>query len=209
MCPSRAHAAQGTFRPPILKTYKRNKDMTIADIRKTEESREGSMNVVHLIKEGSFYHANDWSAWLMTKFPIGEAINKPMVVTAKKTKDDYIHAFVGFPATSIGKYIPNDGSVGFSPVSDSQIDVVFSHVDFGEATMTDIRKQVDEWKGTLPIQESKKHRREDRDIQVQAPRITRICDIIQRIIAVPLEDISPRDAYNILRDLRRDISAIF
>lgn len=167
------------------------------------------MNVVHLIKEGSFYHANDWSAWLMTKFPIGEAINKPMVVTAKKTKDDYIHAFVGFPATSIGKYIPNDGSVGFSPVSDSQIDVVFSHVDFGEATMTDIRKQVDEWKGTLPIQESKKHRREDRDIQVQAPRITRICDIIQRIIAVPLEDISPRDAYNILRDLRRDISAIF
>ena len=43
-----------------------------------EEEREGSLRVVHLQKEGSFYHANDWSAWLMTKYPIGEAVNKDM-----------------------------------------------------------------------------------------------------------------------------------
>ena len=88
--------------------------MTIADIIKLETDRNNSFNVVHLIKEGNFYHANDWSAWLMTKFPIGEAINKPMNVTAKKLKDGYIHAFVGFPVTSIGKYVPNDGSVTFN-----------------------------------------------------------------------------------------------
>jgi hypothetical protein len=38
--------------------------MTIAEIRKIEEEREGSLGVIHLQKEGSFYHANDWSAWL-------------------------------------------------------------------------------------------------------------------------------------------------
>jgi hypothetical protein len=80
--------------------------MTIAEIRKIEEEREGSLGVIHLQKEGSFYHANDWSAWLMTKYPIGEAANKPMTVTAKKLKDGYIHAFVGFPATSLAKYVP-------------------------------------------------------------------------------------------------------
>jgi len=32
-----------------------------------EEEREGSLSVVHLQKEGSFYHANDWSAWLMMR----------------------------------------------------------------------------------------------------------------------------------------------
>lgn len=55
--------------------------MTIADIIKIESDREGKANVVHLIKDGNFYHANDWSAWLMTKFPIGEAATKPMRVT--------------------------------------------------------------------------------------------------------------------------------
>ena len=100
--------------------------MTIAEIRKLEEDREGKLNIVHLQKEGSFYHANDWSAYLMTKYPIGEALNKPMAVTAKKLKDGYIHAFVGFPATSIGKYVPNDGSISFTPVSDTQIDVTLN-----------------------------------------------------------------------------------
>ena len=42
--------------------------MTITEIRKIEEERKDQLDVVHLIKEGSFYHANDWSAWLMTKY---------------------------------------------------------------------------------------------------------------------------------------------
>jgi hypothetical protein len=112
--------------------------MTIAEIRKIEEEREGSLGVIHLQKEGSFYHANDWSAWLMTKYPIGEAVNKPMTVTAKKLKDGYIHAFVGFPATSLAKYVPNDGSVEFKPVSDMQIDVTLN-LDFGDASVEDVR----------------------------------------------------------------------
>lgn len=182
--------------------------MTIAEIRKIEEEREGSLGVIHLQKEGSFYHANDWSAWLMTKYPIGEAANKPMTVTAKKLKDGYIHAFVGFPATSLAKYVPNDGSVEFKPVSDTQIDVTLN-LDFGDATVEEVRAMVEEWKNSLPLSENKKQHREDRDVQSQVPRITRISDIIARIVSLPMEDLSPREAYDILRDLRRDVSAIF
>ena len=83
----------------------------------------------------------------MTKFPIGEAINKPMNVTAKKLKDGYTHAFVGFPVTSLGKYVPNDGSVTFVPVSDEQIDVTLN-VDFGDATIEDVRAQATHQRGT-------------------------------------------------------------
>ena len=173
-----------------------------------EEEREGSLRVVHLQKEGSFYHANDWSAWLMTKYPIGEAVNKPMNVTAKRLKDGYIHAFVGFPATSLTKYVPNDGSLVFKPVSDNQIDVTLN-IDFGEATVQQIREMVEEWKDSLPIADTKKQHREDRNVESQAPRITRITDILARIVSLPMEDLSPREAYDILRELRRDISAIF
>ena len=182
--------------------------MTIAEIRKLEEDRDGKLNIVHLQKEGSFYHANDWSAYLMTKYPIGEALNKPMAVTAKKLKDGYIHAFVGFPATSIGKYVPNDGSISFTPVSDTQIDVTLN-LDFGEATVEQVREMVDEWKESLPLAENMKQHRDDHNIQTQAPRITKISDIIGRILSIPMEDISPKQAYDILRELRRDVAAIF
>lgn len=182
--------------------------MTIAEIRKIEEERIGTTNVVHLLKEGSFYHACDWSAWLMTKHPIGEAVNRPMVITAKKLKEGYIHAFVGFPATSLSKYVPNDGSVEFNPVSDTQIDVTLQ-LDFGDATVEQVRAMVDEWKESLPITEGKKQRREDREIQNEAPRIVRISDILSRIVSLPMEEISPKAAYDILRDLRQQVSAIF
>ena len=182
--------------------------MKLAEIRQMEESRKDQMNVVHLIQEGAFYHAYDWSAWLMSRFPIGEAKNKPMAVTASKLKDEYINAFVGFPATSMGKYIPNDEIAEFKPIGDTQIDVVLN-VDLGDATVEDVRKMVDEWKDSLPLKQGKKKEREDREVSKEAPRIVRITDIIARIVSIPMEDISPRQAYDILRDLRRDISAIF
>lgn len=182
--------------------------MTITEIRKIEENRKDTLDVVHLIKEGSFYHANDWSAWLMTTYPIGEAVHKPMVVTAKKLKDDYLHAFVGFPTTSLAKYVPNDGSVEFRPISDNQIDVVLN-IDFDQLTTDQIRHMVDEWKENLPLRESKKQHREDKDIINEATRITRISDVIAKIISLPMEEISPKQAYDILRDLRKQISALF
>lgn len=181
--------------------------MTIAEIIKMETEREGSMNVVHLLKEGNFYHANDWSAWLMTKFPIGEAVNKPMNVTAKKLKDGYIHAFVGFPVTSLGKYVPNDETIKFNPVSDTQADVILN-VDFGEATVEDIRKEVDEWKDSLPLTD-KKQRREDREIADVAPRFTRITDIVGRVLSFPLANKSPMDAWEFVRKLQQEAAAMF
>ncbi len=180
--------------------------MTIEEIRKIEEDRATSLNVVHLIKEGNFYHANDWSAWLMTNYPIGEAAKKPMVVTAKRLKNDYVQAFVGFPATSLAKYVPV--GTNFNPVSDIQIDVLLD-VEFPDSTPEQIREKVDEWKDGLNIQGGKKQHREDRDIREQAPRITRITDIVARLISIPMEDISPKEAYDILRDLRRQVSALF
>jgi len=182
--------------------------MTISEIRQIETNREGRLDVVHLIKEGSFYHANDWSAWLMVTYPIGEAKNKPMTVTAKKLKDGYIHAFVGFPATSLSKYIPEDEVERFEPVSDNQIDVTLG-IDFGDATMEQAGAFVNAWKESLPLSEGKKQRREEREIHGQAPRITRITDILSRIVSLPMEDMSPREAYDTLRELRRDIVSIF
>lgn len=180
--------------------------MTIADIKLLEEKRENQLKTVHLIREGDWYRAHDWSTWLLIHFPM---CDKQLSVTAKKLKDGYIDAFVGFPCSSMSKYLPNDGSIDFLPVGDTQVDVVLKQVEMGDATAEDIRKQVDGWKDSLPLQESKKQRREDSEVRQEAPRISRISDIIARIVSIPMEDISPKEAYDILRDLRRQVSALF
>ena len=182
--------------------------MTIADIIKIESDREGKANVVHLIKEGNFYHANDWSAWLMTKFPIGEAATKPMRVTTKRLKEGYVQAFVGFPVTSLGKYVPNDGSVLFVPVSDTQIDVEIP-ADFGDATVDDLRKMVDEWKETLPLNAEKGNRRHCDEVHEAMPRVTRLSDIASRVLSFDIAEHTPIEAMQFIRDLQHDIAALF
>ena len=186
--------------------------MTIAEIISIETKREESSqwSVIHLIKEGDWYRAHDWSAWLMSAFPFGEAVEKPLKVLAKKLKDGYIDAFVGFPASSIGKYLPSNGNIEFQPISDTQIDVKIALPEnIGEVTFENLNKMKEDWKNALPLMESRKQKREDRETAEQAPRIMRITDIISHIVSLPIEDISPREAYDILRDLRRQVSAMF
>lgn len=184
--------------------------MTIAEIIKIETARQEaeSWNVVHLLKEGDFYRAHDWSAWLMSVFPFGEALEKPLKVIAKKLKDGYIDAFLGFPASSIRKYIP-DG-MEYCIVSDTQIDVkVEIPAEIGDVSFDNLNGMKEAWKANLPLQEGKKQRREERETADQAPRIIRFTDVINRIVALPMEDMSPMEAWNFLRDLRRQISAMF
>lgn len=185
--------------------------MTIADIRKMEEDRKEpkQQKTIHLLKEGDWYRMHDQSAWLITQFPMGDPKEMALKIMAKRMKDGYVDAFCGFPCSSMSKYLPNDGRLEFLPVNDTQIDVMMNHIDLGEATAEQLRQQVDEWKEQLPMTESRKQRREGKEYHDQAPRLQRFSDIIARIVSIPLEDITPREAYDLLRDLRRDVAAMF
>lgn len=184
--------------------------MTIAEIIALETARqeESQLNVIHLLKEGDFYRAHDWSAWLMSAYPIVENLDKPLKVLAKKLKDGYVDAWIGFPASSLGKYIPNDGSIEFKAVSDNQLDVTIQLPADVEKDFESMNKMKEDWKASLAIT-VKKQARENREIQEQAPRIIRFSDIISSLISLPIEDMSPRDAWDYLRDLRRQVTAMF
>ena len=186
--------------------------MNISEILNLESFRQeqSQWNIIHFVKEGNFYHAHDWSAWLMSKYPFGESVNNPLKVIAKKMKDETIDAFVGFPAKSIEKYIPNDGSVTFLPVDDNRVDVIIPMPsDFYEKSLEELIAMKDEWKESLPIIESKKKKREEREIQQQVPQFMRISDIYRYIVALPIDELSPRDALDTLRDVRKRLIALF
>ena len=146
----------------------------------------------------------------MAMFPMGEAVNNPLKISAKKLKDGYIEAWVGFPLSSIGKFVPNDGSVQFAPASDTQIDITVNLTDdLAESDYDTLRNMVDDWKSKLPLNESRKNRREEREISDEVPRITRISDIMGRVLSFPLESKSPMEAWEFLRQLRQQIAAMY
>ncbi len=186
--------------------------MTIAEISKIENERKTpeDFGVIHLFSENNFYRAHDWSAWLMTTFPFGESVNKPLRISAKRLKDGYVEAWVGFPVTSIGKYVPNDDSLKFNPISDTQIDVTITlPEEIAGADFESLRSQIDEWKEGLPMNEAKKQKREDREVAEVAPRFTRMTDIVGRILSFPLESKSPIEAWEFVRQLRQQVAAMF
>lgn len=187
--------------------------MTIEEIKSIEGARQeaSTWNVVHFLKEANgFYRAHDWSAWLMKSFPLNDLI-AGMSVTAKRQKDGYVDAFVGFPATSLSKYIPNADAYDFRAVSDNQFDIKIElPAEIGEVSFDNLNRLKEEWKATLQIQDGgRKQRREERELQEQAPRLTRMSDIVSRLVSLPMEDLSPKDAFDILRDLRRQAVALF
>lgn len=186
--------------------------MSIAEIVEIESNRKSpeQYGIVHLMKEDNFYRAHDWSAWLMSQFPIGEAVNSPLRISAKKLKDGYIKTWVGFPVTSLGKYVPDNGEVVFSPVSDTQIDVTISlPEEYQNADYEALRNAVDEWKAQLPLNDDRRRKRDEREVSEAAPRVMRISDVLGRILSFPLESKSPIEAYDFLRDLRQKVVEMF
>ena len=102
----------------------------IADILEIERQRSdpSQWNVIHLFKEGGFYRAYEWSAWLIVTISYSDEIRKesqdrkPLNVTHKTLRgSDDTFLFVGFPLKSADKFIPNRTS--FETISDSQIDM--------------------------------------------------------------------------------------
>lgn len=71
----------------------------------------GDLGNIYLFQEGSFYRAYEWSAWLCCRY-----IN-PFKVTRREYSaeltNDGTMAFVGFPVTSLGKYVPDAWQVNY------------------------------------------------------------------------------------------------
>ena len=183
--------------------------MSIDDILKIESDRQdqNKWNIIHFIKEGNFYRVYDWSAWLAAKFYYGEK-SKDMKFSARKLKTGSLLASWGFPATSIANHIQN--SENFSPEDNNVIDVkVTLPPNMLGITYNEIVAQKEEWVTTLPLKETRNVQRESHEIDKQSPRLVKITDVISRIISLPLDRMSPREAWDELYKLRSEVTAIF
>lgn len=208
---------------------------TYKEIFEIEKQREDAAqwNIIHLFKDGNSYKAYEWSAWLAREYATTEEWRKqvgvkqlsPVHKEVRQTTGSII--FVGFPMTSIDKFIPKNMQVSFTPVDDNRIDIAIElpAEQMGEMKYDQLLERVQDWKKQFPMRKANG----DKDgaggsagkaggdaaddllslLTGQPVRPMRMSDILAQIVALPLDDITPNDALKVLRILKRQCSALF
>lgn len=180
---------------------------------------KAKQNIIHLFKEGPFYHAYEWSGYLLTQYVYTDTLrmtmpgSKPMTVTHNKIKDSKdTYAFVGFPLRSLEKFIPQDRQISFTPIDDNQIDIAIEiPAEFQDIDYDHMIKAVEEWKTTTPAKmpnEKKDEKTEVADTPRQAmpmPKGAGMLSIVSQIISYPIEKKSPIEAHVFLSEIREQL----
>jgi hypothetical protein len=178
---------------------------------KLREDRE-SWNKIFLHREGKFFHAYDWSAWLIKTCICTEEFQKERgdetILAANRyitKKGEYVS--VGFPIESLSKYMPEYESI----VADNgEYATVF--VDLGDlsgVSYEEIAGKFDEWKQSCPIKEVKpKGGARQQNALYAPPGGKGIFQIVSQIISYPLEAKTPLESVEFLRQMRSDLIAL-
>lgn len=199
---------------------------TIREIYDIEKQREQAdqWNIIHLFKEGNTYKAYEWSAWLTREFASTEEWRsqfnahqlKPVHKMVKKTSGSII--FVGFPPTSLDKFVQKGLQLNFVSVSDTQIDITIElPADIGELSYESLNESFQEWKKQFPLKQDKTDEENNRNLNIQNENVLpytldkpmRMSKICMQLVAIPIEDISPNEALKILKVLRRQALSIY
>ena len=157
--------------------------MTYKEIFNIEKRDASNLTKIHLIREGIWWRANEWSAYLCQHFPSELKENerlKPTKKNSKENNDGLI--FVGLKLTSFGKFLPglvmpkdfnfNEGEVLSIDVKD------FFDKDFFADHETKLR----EWKNKFKVK-----RNNDRDNSgIISENYAN--DILKMILEYPMEN---------------------
>ena len=160
---------------------------------------------LHLFKEGTFLRAYEWSAWLACHLNAlscqkrsFQGIEQPVV-------------FIGFPVSSLQKWIPEDAEE--TAYDDKHLMIRLPERLIAEPA-AEQPAAFASWKESLPLSESKASGKKrgdghnDSDSMLPAMPSATITQVMQRILAYPLESKSPIDCMLFVAELKRQLAAM-
>lgn len=128
------------------------------EFEKLREDAE-SWNKIFLHKDGKFFRAYEWSAWLIKTLVCSEAFQKERgdvkILAANRyvtKKGEYVS--VGFPLESLSKYMPNYEDVDFETIEDYATFTV-EMPNEEDVTYEALQAAFMEWKQSLPEKDTR------------------------------------------------------
>jgi hypothetical protein len=173
----------------------------------TSELAAGHRDVLHLHHEGSFLRAYEWSAFLACRYLHDFKVTKRVFKGVEQPV-----AFIGFPETSINKWMPEGAEQ--TAVGEKHLAVRLPKELFGEDTPEAIDAAFTEWKEAVPLSESQA--KGEKKVKVQTgidlglgkeAGVT-LTSVMQRILAFPIESKSPLESMAFLADVKRQLATM-
>ena len=173
--------------------------MQLKEVFSKEQSRKEVVDyrTIHLIPEGTFYRAYEWSAWLCHRYV---SQFKPTHRLLKNTEDSVV--FVGFPMTSLERHIPEGATL--AEQEDKTIALILAETVFGETTTEQLQTDFANWKKSVPLVKTKEQGTKNQDKNVKSE--ASVEEVLKRILAYPIEQHSPMEAMAFLSEIKQQLS---
>ena len=182
--------------------------MQLKEILSIEENRtEDSRGVIHLFQEGTFYRAYEWSAWLCHRYVHQFKVTHKLFRNIESSV-----LFVGFPVTSLPKYVQEGTSV--FDVDEKCKDLELADDVIPEGMTVDVMKtDYEAWKASVPVTESvaknKEYIASTTTDGAEKPIVTATkAGIMQQILAFPLESKTPIQCMCFIAELKQQVVSI-
>lgn len=183
------------------------------EFEKLREDAE-SWNKIFLHKDGKFFRAYEWSAWLIKTLVCSEAFQKERgdvkILAANRyvtKKGEYVS--VGFPLESLSKYMPNYEDVDFETIEDYATFTV-EMPNEEEVTYEALQAAFMEWKQSLPEKDTRGGQKVSRStarVDSEGSRVG-MFQILSQVMSYPLESKTPSDNAEFIALLKRQLAAL-
>jgi hypothetical protein len=183
------------------------------EFEKLREDAE-SWNKIFLHKDGKFFRAYEWSAWLIKTLVCSEAFQKERgdvkILAANRyvtKKGEYVS--VGFPLESLSKYMPNYEDVDFETIEDYATFTV-EMSDEEDVTYEALQAAFMEWKQSLPEKDTRGGQKASRStarVDSEGSRVG-MFQILSQVMSYPLESKTPSDNAEFIALLKRQLASL-
>lgn len=175
----------------------------IKDILEIESQRASleQCRFVNLFQEGTFYRAYEWSAWLCVRY-----IQQFKTTKRLFKNEDTSLVFVGFPITSLQKFIPEGAETSYG--EDKSARIMLPEGVFQGEELEKLHEDYDNWKQSVPFTETSKKEIDAENGQNRAMKPARLTDILHEVLAYPIEQKSPLECMVFLAEIKKEIAEI-
>lgn len=155
---------------------------------------------IKLYKEGNFWRAYEWSAYLCEFFPNGLTEDEKLKATYKDVKGtDNGLIFVGLPTASFKKYLPTIENKYFFNDKDG-VKIIDASKEFEKIAFDDIGNLLNEWKKKYKTVLPKSEKCSSNNF-----KYNNITNIIQSLKTFPIESKTPIECLLFLSNLKKKI----
>ena len=159
--------------------------------------------VIHFCKEGNFYRAYEFSAWLAFRFA-GE-----LNVTRRYSKaanGDIM--MVGFPLASLPKFTPEGVTPVFSEDGQLMTMTIPAYSFKEDETLEKLKEEFKNWKHSVEASNKKGHESGGGKPSLPEGKPQRLTSIMHKMLAYPIEQSSPMECMSFLAEMKKEISEL-